>query len=978
VLLAAALVNSAVSAQDDRCNPCVGVRVEDPAQAAEALARAAAVQPEGAQHEGTVFVAWATDLADAEAVARARSAIAALIAVDATPWVEVRFRTQPPLLQNTQALEVELQALAGLARASAAGSAFQLHWAPFAADPGVRLGDYAYLIKRAAVAVTGAQADALVISTQLPQELEPLRALYDEELAAYLDGAALDASSDPAALDRSLIGELSVLDPGALIAAQGIPLPEQPLRALARVAEAAERGATVALFDAPVLEQALLEPLRLIARELRGDVTFDPYSTAQGAPSWSFVRGSDLGLRVVVEPPAGAASIALELGDPSLTSPALLDPASGERQAVYGGRRVRGGYRLELADPPPALMLAFEREGLGALEGVEGVEERLLVEDTRSMPVAEILRRLQAFEDAQARRIATYTATNTTSLRFQVGTGVQSLDVTFAGDFFFRQGEPADWAWDQLYINGVRWTRKRIPEIPLIQPEKASAMPLEITFTREYRYRLRGTDTVNGRDCWVVDFTPAVAVGPGSSLFRGTVWVDRQLYARVRTRAVQLGLEGEVLSNEETLDYLPIDQQGQAAEWNAESYYLPLETRGQQLFSILNGTTVVEREVVLSNVTINPPDFASRLEAKLASTTTMLRDTEIGLRYLVADEDSGERVVQQELDKTRTLLIGGMFYDESLDFPLPLGGINWLSFDFRGTGTQVNAFVAGVLNTVNVANPSLFGSKFDAGIDLFALALPGTDTIFRADREAVEEDVQSLRPNVDLTIGRPLGQFFKVDLEYSIGWNKFTRAEDTADELVLPRDHFDHTFTLTGRYNRAGYRLRTQGSYTVRSDWEPWGLPGNTDFDPDQERYALWGASLGKTWHLPSFQKLGLELEYVGGADLDRFSKYQFGFFSDIRVHGYQQDRVRAEEAWAVHASYGFDVLEVFRVDLLADVAWATDEPAGFDQEMLAGVGVSGTFVGPWSTVVNLDIGAPIDGPDSGWSAFIAFLKLFR
>jgi hypothetical protein len=256
--------------------------------------------------------------------------------------------------------------------------------------------------------------------------------------------------------------------------------------------------------------------------------------------------------------------------------------------------------------------------------------------------------------------------------------------------------------------------------------------------------------------------------------------------------------------------------------------------------------------------------------------------------------------------------------------------------------------------------------------------VPGTDTIFRGDREAIEEDVQSIRPEIELTIGRPLGQFFKLDLEYSLGWNKYTRGEDTGDELILPRDHFDHTFTLTSRYNRAGYRLRGWGSYTARSDWEPWGLPGNDDYDPDHEEYQRWGGSVGKTWHLPSFQKLGLEVEYAGGDNLDRFSKYQFGFFSGIRVHGYRQNRVRAEEAWAAHATYGFDVLELFRLDLLVDAAWATDPTAGFDQELLGGVGVSGTFIGPWSTVVNIDIGTPVAGPDDGWSAFIAFLKLFR
>ena len=63
-------------------------------------------------------------------------------------------------------------------------------------------------------------------------------------------------------------------------------------------------------------------------------------------------------------------------------------------------------------------------------------------------------------------------------------------------------------------------------------------MPLEIQLGKEYRYRLRGTATVSGRECWVVDFEPATAVAPGRTLYRGTVWIDRALFVRVRSRTL--------------------------------------------------------------------------------------------------------------------------------------------------------------------------------------------------------------------------------------------------------------------------------------------------------------------------------------------------------------------------------------------------------------------------------------------------------
>jgi hypothetical protein len=34
--------------------------------------------------------------------------------------------------------------------------------------------------------------------------------------------------------------------------------------------------------------------------------------------------------------------------------------------------------------------------------------------------------------------------------------------------------------------------------------------------------------------------------------------------------------------------------------------------------------------------------------------------------------------------------------------------------------------------------------------------------------------------------------------------------------------------------------------------------------------------------------------------------------------------------------------------------------------------------VGPWQTLVNVDLGVPVAGPDDGFVAYLVFLKLFR
>jgi hypothetical protein len=952
-------------AQSPPCQPCAGLRVSDPAALADSLAAGPALEQ---QHR--LYVSWRVP---AEGAAE-QPAAGRLEELGATPWPVMTFSTPAPLVENLSQLERELAGLAAVAAGTGSRGHVQIDWRPDGQPITVaQAPDLGFLIKRAAVTVSGANSDARVIVGPLPNEPGLLASLYAEEVAAYVDGIAVVPGDDDEI--TAMKGTLDQLDPGRPLVIDSLEMPEIASRALALAADSAENGVAVTFFRTPA--EADLTPLKLLAREFAGDVSMDPYSVPSGGrEAWSFVRGDDFSLQVVVEVEPGVDELTLLFAEAQLRDPKRL-MADGERLPLLGARQTQKGLELTVADPDPVTVLKLQRLTAAEIEGLAGLDETLTVESERTIPVGEILRRLQAFEDAQARRIQTYSAKNALSMRFQGSGGTGTVEVTFQGDFFFRQGEGYDWAWQEAFVNGVRWRNEKIPQIPLLQPEKASALPAEITFTKDYVYRLRGTAEIDGRDCWVVDFEPAKAVEPGQSLYQGTVWIDRQIYARVRSRTLQLGLRGDVVSNDETISFTPVDANGQPAEWSPESYYLPTRVTGQQIFSLLGAALVMERERWLTAIRVNPPDWEDQRDAVMSSTATMVRDTDQGLRYLVPDKETGERVVQEKLDPSRLFVLGGVFYDEAQDYPIPLAGVNWLSFDYRETGAQVNLFFAGVLAFGNYSNPSLFGSRWEAGMDLFALAIAGTDTLYRGGIENPSEDVETLRPNMDFNLGRNIGNFFKLDLDYSVGWNAFNRASDTSPDFVVPSDHIDHRFGLTARYNRGGYRLRLGGGYAFRDEWEPWGFAGNPDYSPEKEDYITYGAGIAKTWHLPNFLKFGAEVEYVGGEDLDRFSKYQFGPFSDIVVRGYRSELIRAEEAYAVHLSYGFNMGEVFQLRLLGDVAWATDESTGLDNELLGGVGFSGVFVGPWRTVINLDVGKAVAGPDDSVTALIAVLKLF-
>ncbi len=947
-----------------RCNPCTGVIVEDPF----ALISAVSASPR-LGHEARFYVAWEAALDGSASPAGAH----ALALAGASPWMRLRFQTAAPLLENVEALKKELEAAAELARQSPGGTTFSILWPGGGDTPDAR--EYAFLLKRAAVAITGASPDARIFTQPLPVETGFLQALYGEEVAAYLDGVSLRAATSPADL-ATATALLDQLDPGRPRALDALPFPEPGRQALAAAAESATAGVGLTLFRASAPDAAALAPLKVMANEFAGDLQPDAGTVPSGGRgAWSFVRGEDLGLRVVVAADATQEELALSFPDPQLRQPARVDLGTGEVVPLGDVRKRPDGLAVRFASPQPIELLRLERASIAELEGVA---EEVTVATDRQVPVEEILRRLQAREDDQARRLRHYQAINRTTLRFQAASGVQTVEATFEGELFSRQGEPFDWAWQNFYINGVKWRGKSIPELPLIQPEKAAAMPLEVLFTKEYRYSLAGTDVVDGRDCWVVEFEPTVAVAPGRNLFKGKVWVDRERFVRVRLRAVQLGLEGEVISNEETSYYSVVGADGKPAPWSPEAFVLPLRTTGQQILSVLNTATVVEREVLLSDVTINGPRFDERREEVRASEATMVRDTDAGLRYLVKKEGSDERQVKEGFDTNRLFLLAGGFYDDSLDYPLPIAGLNYFDINFRGNNRQLNAFFGGVLGIVNYADPRVFGSKFDLGVDVFAFAIATSDQLYRGGIESPTEEVEERPARVTVNLGYPLGNFAKATASYQIAYSHYGSTDTTAADFVLPKSTTTQRFQLELAVARSGYRLALEGAYHQRSSWEPWGLPGSDDYDPDAKSYQTWQASLSKSWYLRNFQKIGLELDYVGGRNLDRFSKYQFGFFGGNRVHGYQIGKVRAEEAYAGHLTYGFEIGKLLRLDAVFDAAWATDATSGLDRESLTGAGLMGTFIGPWETIVNLDVGTPLSGPDDGIVAYLVFLKLFK
>ena len=939
------------------CSVCAGVRVDDPARITAAIAGGSRLGD-----DDVLFVAWTVPLdgtADPTPAAEIRAA-------GAKPWIRAEFRTPQPIGDHLDRFERELASMVRLVRDAGGNLVVQALWRPESGgSPGPE--DHAFLLKKAAVVVTGASADARFVAGPLAADPDSLRALYAEEMAAYLDLVALAPGDDLSAA----IAVLTELDPGKPVALDALPWPEEPTTVLAEVAEASAAGVAITFFDAGPADTIDLEPLKVFARELRGDLVFDPYSTPSGArAAWSFVR-EDLGLRVIVAPPAHEAQLRLSFADSQLRAATRVDLKTGAEHAVPDQWQTTQGFSVTVDDPGPVVLLRLERPSAAELAGFE---TELEVDANREIPVEEILRRLQAFEDDQVRRLVHYQATRTLHLRFQAIQG--AFEAAYAGDFFYRRDHSFDWVWGDFYVGGVKWKSKKLPKVPLIQPEKVASLPAEIRLHKDYDYRLRGTQIIDGRDCWVIDFKPLDVV-PGRSLYRGTVWVDRERFARVRTRATQIGLEGSVLSNEEVFHFTPLDAAGGPAPWSEASFVLPLVINGQQTMSLLSVTLPVEVETVLTDVRINGEAFDRNREAALISDATILRDTDDGLRYLPKDKD-GQRYVETKIDSTRLFLVGGVFWDESVDYPLPLAGVSYLDLDVKDTGAQFAVFFAGALLNAGYSDPNLFGSRFNGGANLDGLFFKAKDELFRDGEVVPGEDVKSRNASGDIFVGRPLAKFLSAELTYRLRQDDYSRADDTADDFVLPMDTLTQTLRARIEYNRSGYRLKLEGDTNRRSDWEFWGLPGNDEYDPAQKDYQRWQIALAKTWWFANFRKIGLTLEHLDGSNLDRFSGYDFGIFGNSAVAGYPSGLVRAEKADGAHLLAGINYFDKIRFEVKGDAVWASNAMTGLDNELLAGIGVSGTMTLPWQLIMNFEAGYAVAGPGKGDIALrVFFLRLF-
>jgi hypothetical protein len=851
----------------------------------------------------------------------------------------------------------------------------------FAAPAGADSKARAYLLRKVSSGARAAGPQARIAFEASPGAAGNLvstetQLLLSEENTAYLDLIALAGDDRTTAADvRAAIDSVAFGKPGLADLGRSIRTPGALLAAAARLAPENVPFVVVSPTWPPAADAVLERFGRFVSGDFGPDTRAASVTAADGSTRDAFrvVSGVDLGGVVLVPgtrdaTPAESSAVTLTLDATPYASAEILELATGATKRLeIPASAVPARLTLSLAKGPLAVRLtAREKAPAEAPKAAVGVAA------ARGITAEEILARHQAWRAARDARWKTLSATNSLAMRFRFANLNNVLDLTLAGPFFYEKGAGFDWAWHDAYFNGVRWKAKKLPELPLLQPEKVSDMPLALTLDDAYRYALVGEDSVSGIPCWALDFEPRVAVTDKPS-YAGRVWIARDGYGAVRIRTRQLNLTGEIQAVDETSDFTDVP-----APDGGPPLRFPTRTTGQWILKTFSRTTVIERESVLTDVRLDDASFRAEREEAFVSKDTMVRDTEKGVRYLEKTKDGGRAVTD---DKKRGKLFGlaGLFYDGSYDYPLPLLGAYWIDLDASKRHDQVQVLFGGVLLAASWSQPRLFGSPVDVGVDVFGIAIRGTDAVFVDGEEDKSQRVKSRSYAAAFKAGVPLARHLKLTGTVSESHRDFAADDtETSPAFVIPSNHWLSRVEGQLAWDWRGWALTGRWAWAKRSQWDPWGYAGNPDYSPDKDSFTTWGADLQKDFYLPRFQRIRTSVGYLGSDNTDRFSKYTFGFFGGTSLRGFRSGALRAEEAITSRVAYGYVIGSAFRLEAIYEDARVKDRAAGLDWAYFSGAGISGEFAGPWATLVRIDAGTPVAGRNRGFGGVVVSLNVLK
>ncbi|MEP7310447.1 MAG: hypothetical protein ABJA98_33505 [Acidobacteriota bacterium] len=822
-----------------------------------------------------------------------------------------------------------------------------------AADAAPAIDRYLFLLKLASVQLRSVDADALVLEGSVPSSLDDWQVrLYAAGAAPYIDGIALTEPASRASVER-MTQVVERQDPTAVVVLGPIALPD------------AADAASSRFLDTQM--QSLATAVRVIS--------YTGSATSLGAVLTVAARGADLFGGNLVTVDERAAGLRLSRGGVDVTAStphrllfststfatflfydsgrnptpfdvvvSIRDATAPQVRDLLAGASIKPvrvqtpeGAPISLTVPAAAHWLVLDFNGAAVDRFTESAE----VKKDALPSVEEIIARHQRTQAAQDAALVHYTAHMRLAQHFHPSPSEPAWNIVTENRVFFEKGV-VEWEELSFSLNGATWTANR-PTFPLVQPEKVLSLPLDLRLGQDYKYRLDGLETVAGRPAYVVHFDP---VGTGRALFRGTVWIDRQEFVRLKVQAVETHLTGVVVSNDETHTF------SRVGVIDGKSIWLLERQTSKQMFLVAGRTLLVEREARVADVVLNPPDFEGERTEARAGSRIMYRDTAQGLRYLVKRGET--RVVSEQMTSSTKALAFGAQIDPSFDQPLPLGGLDVIDFNFLNKDMQLALLFAGVFAAGNVQRANLWGGRFDASVDFFGLAVKSNDSLFDAQGEQAGQRVDRVPVSTGFNVGFQATAFQKLTAHYELKYDLYFRDEKTSQDFTIPASTGTHGVGAGYEYRRGGYSLVGNLMAHRRTSAESWGPAGN--LQPSPASFTTYDLGGSKDFIFATFHTIHLNGAYFGGDRLDRFSMYQFGFFDAARMHGVPS-AVRFGELAMFRGSYSFNLFNQYRVDLFVDHARGKDTSRDNTWLPVTGFGLGLNLRTPRSTVLRVDLG---------------------
>ncbi len=836
-----------------------------------------------------------------------------------------------------------VRAVASRYRGAARGFVFGVR----AAAPIPAPREYSFFLKTTAVNIrAGDDGAATIMAGVSGANVEWLAAVYLEDAAPYIDAIGLDAGE----ANPAILALVDQYDPNCDVVRLGEALGDDPATSGRRFLEhhlptlgtrisgvsyaapmptiAAALGPISALRGMLSQELVPLDEKALGVRLTRAgeDVT----ATVRHQLLFGLESSTDYFIYSEPDQP-----FELQFTEPTGTRPTIEDALHGARLPTRAFNYDPAARIARLDLPNGSGPLVVDWSGADA-----NYSTRENVASTRMPSVAEIISRSQQAQAVQDGLLSSYIAKANMQQHFR-NTAIDSgFDVT-TENRFFAEGKHAEWEELSFRLNGTKWGPNR-PAFPLLQAEKVLSLPLDLRLNTDYHYRFVGVETIDSRSCFTLRFEPA---DEDRALYRGTVWIDRETYLKVKVQTIQTRLSTPVVSSEE-IQYF-------SSAGTIADHQIQLLTRlvGRQIMLIAGRNLLVERGIRFDGFELNATDFAARREAARAGDNVMYRDTDEGLRYLVKRD--GVRVIEAPTT-TATAGLMGVIYDPSYDYPLPLIGVNYLNFNLMGKDNQLALVFGGVLALLNIQRPKLIGQHIDASLDLFAIAVKGNDRTYNDAGELTAQRLTTRPFSTGINVGWQMAEFQKLVASYQFRFDAYAVDPETSAAFRAPVSTATNGLGLSWEWKQGGFSFLAGGASYRRADWEPWGEPG--DYRPSDQSYLKYSASLSRDYVF-GLQKVHLNAAYYGGHDLDRFSAYAFGMFDDNHVHGVPSSGVRFGELGMIRGSYSFNLFDQYRFDVFVDQAVGRDPRLTTGWQALTGIGVGGNIRGPHNTLLRGDVG---------------------